>query len=256
MLYDRDSKNSRTDRELTRSHAQPRILAVDDEPHVLEALSTILEARGYEVRCVPNGAMALDEIAAERPDVVLLDLAMQRMDGIEVCRRIRSYSRVPILVLSALSDEPRKVRALDAGADDYVTKPFGVEELLARVRAAIRRGQTQRDDEAVLDVSGIRIDQLAHRVYVDGSEVHLTPTQYELLRFLASNPDRLLTQRAILVGVFGPAYEDAVDNLRTFVGQLRRKVERDPARPQRIVTEPGLGYRFRSEPVSSSAANP
>jgi two-component system, OmpR family, KDP operon response regulator KdpE len=238
---------------MTRSYGQPNILAVDDEAHVLEALSTILEARGYRVRCVPNGAMALDEIAAERPDVVLLDLAMPGLDGVEVCHRVRSYSRVPILVLSALSDEPRKVRALDAGADDYVTKPFGVEELLARIRAAIRRGQAQRDDEAVLQVSGIEIDQIAHRVRVDGDEVHLTPTQYELLRFLASNPDRVLTQRAILVGVFGPTYADAVDNLRTFVAQLRRKVERDPARPQRIVTEPGLGYRFRSEAAPANA---
>ena len=220
---------------------------VDDEPHVLEALSTILEGRGYRVRVAPNGAMALDEIAIERPDVVLLDLAMPGLDGVEVCRRVRSYSRVPILVLSALSDEPRKVRALDVGADDYVTKPFGVEELLARIRAAIRRGQAQRDDAAVLQLSGIEIDQIAHRVLVDGNEVHLTPTQYELLRFFANNPDRVLTQRAILVGVFGPPYEDAVDNLRTFVAQLRRKVEHDPARPQRIVTEPGLGYRFRSD---------
>jgi two-component system KDP operon response regulator KdpE len=227
---------------------EPSILAVDDEPHVLEALTALLEGRGYRVRAVRNGALALEAIAAERPDVVLLDLAMPGIDGVEVCRRVRAYSRVPILVLSALSDERRKVQALDAGADDYVTKPFGVEELLARIRAAIRRGHAQRDDEAVLRVGGIEIDQIAHRVHVDGNEVHLTPTQYELLRFLANNPDRVLTQRTLLVGVFGAPYEDAVDNLRTFVAQLRRKVERDAARPKRIVTEPGLGYRFRSEP--------
>ena len=232
---------------MKRTPSQPSILVVDDEPHVLEGLSTILEGRGYYVRTAQNGAIALDELSGDRPDVVLLDLAMPGIDGVEVCRRVRSYSRVPILVLSALSDEPRKVRALDAGADDYVTKPFGVEELLARIRAAIRRGQAQRDDAAVLEMGGIQIDQIAHRVNVDGTEVHLTPTQYELLRFFANNPDRVLTQRAILVGVLGPAYEDAVDNLRTFVAQLRRKVERDPARPRRIVTEPGLGYRFRSE---------
>jgi two-component system, OmpR family, KDP operon response regulator KdpE len=229
-----------------RNHTQPSVLAVDDEPHVLEALSTILESRGYNVRTAPNGPMALDEIAIERPDVVLLDLAMPGIDGIEVCRRVRAYSKVPILVLSALSEEARKVRALDAGADDYVTKPFGVEELLARVRAAIRRGQAQRDDEAVLRSGGVEIDQIARRVLVDANEVHLTPTQYDLLRFFANNPDRVLTQRTILVNVLGPAYDDAVDNLRTFVAQLRRKIERDPARPQRIVTEPGLGYRFRS----------
>jgi two-component system, OmpR family, KDP operon response regulator KdpE len=232
---------------LTRAHGQPSVLAVDDEPHVLEALSTILESRGYHVRTAPNGPMALDEIASERPDVVLLDLAMPGIDGIEVCRRVRAYSKVPILVLSALSEEARKVKALDAGADDYVTKPFGVQELLARVRAAIRRGQAQRDDEAVIRSGGIEIDQIARRVTVDSNEVHLTPTQYELLRFFANNPDRVLTQRTILVAVLGPPYEDAVDNLRTFVAQLRRKVERDPSRPQRIVTEPGLGYRFRSE---------
>ena len=239
---------------MTRDHSQPSILVVDDEPHVLEALSTILEGRGYFVRTAPNGAMALDALAMARPDVVLLDLAMPGLDGVEVCRRIRSWSRVPILVLSALSEETRKVRALDAGADDYVTKPFRVEELLARIRAAIRRGQAQRDDAAVLQLGGIEIDQIAHRVLVDGNEVHLTPTQYELLRFLANNPDRVLTQRTILVNVLGPPYEDAVDNLRTFVAQLRRKVERDPARPRRIVTEPGLGYRFRSEGPPPSAS--
>jgi len=142
---------------------------------------------------------------------VLLDLVMPGIDGVEVCRRVRSYSRVPILVLSALADEARKVRALDAGADDYVTKPFGVEELLARIRAAIRRGQAQRDDEAVLQLGGIEIDQTAHSVRVDGSEVHLTPTQYELLRFFANNPDRVLTQRTILVGVLGPAFFHPLD---------------------------------------------
>jgi two-component system KDP operon response regulator KdpE len=171
---------------------------------------------------------------------------MPDIDGVEVCRRVRAFSRVPILVLSALTDEPRKVTALDAGADDYVTKPFGVEELLARVRAAVRRGETQRDDAAVVRVSGLEIDQIARTVRVDGGEVHLTPTQYELLRFLANNPDRVLTQRTILMTVFGPTYEDAFDNLRTFIAQLRSKIERDPARPQRIVTDPGVGYRFQT----------
>jgi two-component system KDP operon response regulator KdpE len=233
---------------VTRSHAQHGILAVDDEPHVLEALATILEARGYRVRTASTGAEALRAITTERPDLVLLDLAMPDIDGVDVCRRVRTFSRVPILVLSALADEPRKVKALDAGADDYVTKPFGVEELLARVRAAVRRGETQRDDAAVLRISGLEIDQIARTVRVDGAEVHLTPTQYELLRFLANNPDRVLTQRVILVSVFGPTYDDAVDNLRTFIAQLRSKIERDPARPQRIVTEPGLGYRLRTLP--------
>ncbi len=232
---------------MTRNTGQPSILAIDDEPQLLAALATILEGRGYRLRTARNGAMGLDAVAAERPDVVLLDLAMPGVDGLEVCRRLRAVSRVPILVLSALSDEARKVKALDAGADDYVTKPFGVEELLARIRAALRRAQAQRDDEAVLCIGGIELDQIARRVVVDGQEVHLTPTQYELLRVFINNPDRVLTQRTLLVLTFGPAYEDAVDNLRTFITQLRRKIERDPSRPQRIVTEPGLGYRFRSE---------
>jgi two-component system KDP operon response regulator KdpE len=232
---------------MTRNSGEPSILAIDDEPQLFKALETILEGRGYRLRTAPNGAMGLDAVSQERPDVVLLDLAMPGIDGVEVCRRLRSFSRVPILVLSALSDETRKVKALDAGADDYITKPFGVEELLARIRAALRRAQAQADDEAVLRVGGIQLDQIARRVLVDGDEVHLTPTQYELLRVFVSNPDRVLTQHTLLVMTFGPSYADAVDNLRTFVAQLRRKVERDASRPTRIVTEPGLGYRFRSE---------
>ncbi len=232
---------------MTRNSGEPSILAIDDEPQLLKALETILVRRGYRLRTALNGAMGLDAIAQERPDVVLLDLAMPGVDGVEVCRRLRAFSRVPILVLSALSDENRKVKALDAGADDYITKPFGVEELLARIRAALRRAQAQRDDEAVLSVGGVEVDQIARRVLIDGEEVHLTPTQYELLRVFVNNPDRVVTQRTLLVLALGPAYDDAVDNLRTFVAQLRRKVERDPSRPQRIVTEPGIGYRFRSE---------
>ena len=229
---------------MTRTDGRPSILAVDDEPSVLEALSATLEARGYQLRTAPNGAMALDAITTQRPDVVLLDLAMPGINGVEVCRRLRSFSRVPVLVLFALSDEPQKVKALDAGADDYITKPFGVEELLARIRAALRRGEVQRDEKAVVRAGGVELDQVARRVLVDGNEVHLTPTQYELLRVLVTNPDRVLTQHTLLLLTFGPAYEGAVDNLRTFINQIRRKVERDPARPQRIVTEPGIGYRF------------
>jgi two-component system KDP operon response regulator KdpE len=232
---------------VTGLYGPPNILAVDDEPHVLEALSAILEGRGYHVRTAHDAFSALDLISAQRPDLVLLDLAMPGVDGVEVCRRVREFSRVPVVVLSALSDESMKVRALDAGADDYVTKPFGVQELLARIRAAIRRGEAERADAAIIRVGGIEVNQIAHRVFVDGNEVHLTPTEYKLLRFFTSNPDRVLTQRTILVAVFGAGYTDAVENLRTFVGQLRRKVERDPARPQHIVTEPGLGYRFRTE---------
>lgn len=237
---------------MTRNKGLPNILVVDDESVVLEALSAILGGHGYRVRTAPNGAMALDAIAAERPDLVLLDLAMPGFGGVEVCRRIRTYSRrVPIVVLSALADEGQKVKALDAGADDYVTKPFGADELLARIRAALRRAEVQHTDEAVIHAGAIEIDQIAHRVLVDGSEVHLTPTEYELLRIFAANPDRLLTHRMLMVSVMGPGYEDAVDNLRTFVATLRRKVEPEPDRPRRIVSEPGLGYRFRSEPTKA-----
>jgi len=229
-----------------RNNLEPTILAVDDEPHVLRTLRTILERHGYRLRMAPNGPMALDAISSERPDLVLLDLAMPYMNGVEVCRRIRSFSRLPILVLSALVDEPQKVEALDAGADDYITKPFGVDELLARIRAALRRAQAQGEDAAVIRAGGIEIDQIGRRVIVDGRDVHLTPTQYDLLRMFVMNADRLLTQRALLVGAFGPHYEDAVDDLRSFIFQLRQKIESDPARPKRIVTEPGLGYRLRS----------
>jgi two-component system KDP operon response regulator KdpE len=223
------------------------ILVVDDEHVVLEALSAILAGHGYRVRTAPNGTMALEAIASERPDLVLLDLAMPGLSGVEVCRRIRrGYGDVPILVLSALADEGQKVSALDAGADDYVTKPFGADELLARIRAALRRARVQQTHDSVIHSGAIEIDQVAHTVLVEGEEVHLTPTEYELLRVFATNPDRLLTHRALMVSVMGPAYEDAIDNLRTFIGTLRRKVERDPNRPQRIVSEPGLGYRFRS----------
>ena len=231
---------------MTRGKPQPNILVVDDQAVVLEALSAILEGQGYRVRTARNGLMALDGIATERPDLVLLDMAMPGFGGIEVCRRIRAYSRVPILVLTALTDEAQKVKALDAGADDYVTKPFGADELLARIRAALRRAQAQNTDEAVILAGAIEIDQLKHRVRVDGNEVHLTPTEYELLRVFATNPDRLLTHRMLLVTVMGPAYDDAIDNLRTFIATLRRKIEREPDRPQRIVSEPGLGYRFQS----------
>jgi two-component system KDP operon response regulator KdpE len=231
---------------MTRAKGQANILVVDDERVVLEALSAILGGHGYRVRTAPNGPMALDAITSERPDLVLLDLAMPGLSGVEVCRRIRGYSHVPILVLSALADEAQKVKALDAGADDYVTKPFGADELLARIRAALRRAEVQHTDEAIIRAGAIEINQLAHRVLVDGNEVHLTPTEYKLLSVFATNPDRLLTHRTLMVSVMGPGYEDAIDNLRTFIATLRRKIESEPDRPQRIVSEPGLGYRFRS----------
>ena len=222
------------------------ILVIDDEPSVLLALRVALEARGYDVRTAPDGALALQAAAARRPDVIVLDLAMPGMDGFEVCRRLRDWTRVPIIVLSARADEADKVRALDAGADDYLTKPFGNEELLARVRAALRREEALREEAPVLRFGDLVIDFADHRVSMHGEHVHLTPTELTLLRVLAVNADRVLTHRYLLRAVFGPGYEDATANLRVFVGQLRRKIERDPSRPRYIVSEPGVGYRFRA----------
>jgi two-component system, OmpR family, KDP operon response regulator KdpE len=230
-----------------RGNLPPSILMVDDDQHVLRSLRAALESHGYRVRSAVNGPTALEACAAERPDVVLLDLALPGLDGVEVCRRLRNWSRVPILVVSARTHESQKVQALDAGADDYITKPFGTEELLARIRAALRRDQARRDEEPVIQAGGLVIDLLARRVTVDSQEVHLTPTEYELLRVLATNPDRVLTHTYLLRTALGSGYEDALDNLRTFIAQLRRKLEREPSRPRWIVTEPAVGYRFRPD---------
>lgn len=230
-----------------RGDAAPNVLMVDDDPHVLRSLRAALESHGYRVRSAVNGPTALEACAAERPDVVLLDLALPGLDGVDVCRRLRNWSRVPILVISARVHESQKVQALDAGADDYITKPFGTEELLARIRAALRRDQARRDEEPVIQAGDMVIDLVARRVTVDGREVHLTPTEYELLRVLATNPDRVLTHTYLLRTALGSGYEDALDNLRTFIAQLRRKLEREPSRPRWIVTEPAVGYRFKPE---------
>jgi two-component system, OmpR family, KDP operon response regulator KdpE len=230
-----------------RGEGPPNILVVDDDPNVLRSLRAALESHGYRVRSATNGPTALEACAAERPDVVLLDLGLPGLDGVDVCRRLRSWSRVPILVLSARVHEAQKVQALDAGADDYVTKPFGTEELLARIRAALRRDQALLDEEPVIRAGGLVVDLLARRVTVDDKEVHLTPTEFELLRVLATNPDRVLTHGYLLRTALGSGYEDALDNLRTFIAQLRRKLEREPSRPRWIVTEPAVGYRFKPD---------
>src|SRR5919202_1997924 len=228
-----------------RGDPPPSILLVDDDQNVLRSLRAALDSHGYRVRSALNGPMALEACAAERPDVVLLDLALPGLDGVEVCRRLRNWSRVPILVLSARVHEAQKVQALDAGADDYVTKPFGMQELLARIRAALRRDQARIEEQPTIRAGGLVIDLPARRVTVDEREVHLTPTEYELLRVLATNPDRVLTHGYLLRSALGTGYEDALDNLRTFIAQLRRKLEREPSRPRWIVTEPAVGYRFR-----------
>ena len=223
----------------------PTILIVDDDPHILLALRLALQARGYIVRAVPNGHSALAAAEAVRPDAVVVDLAMPRMDGVEVIERLRTWTRVPIIVLSAHTDEANKVRALDAGADDFVDKPFGNEELLARIRTALRREQVRPHEAPVLRAGDLEIDLVQRRVSRHNEVIHLTPREYALLHELVTNGDRVLTHRHLLRAVFGPGYEDADANLRVFIGQLRRKIERDPARPELLLTEAGVGYRIR-----------
>ena len=222
------------------------VLVVDDEPHVLEALRGTLEGRGYAVRTATEGEQALQLLGAEPSDVVLLDLTMPGIDGITVCERIRRWTHLPVIVLSARTDEVDKVRALDAGADDYLTKPFGTEELLARLRAALRREQTRRAPPPSIVAGDLTIDLAGRRVQRGGEAVHLTPTEYALLRELAIHADLVVTHQHLLRTVFGSGYEDATANLRVFVSQLRRKIEADPARPRHLLTEPGIGYRFRT----------
>jgi two-component system KDP operon response regulator KdpE len=224
-----------------------RILIVDDEPRVREALKKVLVGRGYDVRTAEDGYTALDAVAVERPDVVLLDLRMPGLDGVEVSRRVRAASRLEIIVVSAVTDEPQKIQALDAGADDYVTKPFSVEELLARIRSAMRRARLSCADDLVIKAGPIVVDQIARRVTNAGREVHLSTAEYEIVRVLVLNPDRVMTHRHLLTTALGPQYADALDYLRTLINQVRRKLEPEPRRPHFIITEPGIGYRIRAD---------
>ena len=219
-----------------------RVLVVDDEPQILRALQTALRGAGYDVETAATGEEALTRAAAYPPEAVILDLVLPDRSGVEVCRELRSWSRAPILILSAVGEEGEKVDALDAGADDYVTKPFGVEELLARLRAALRRaGPT---GEPTIEVGELLIDLDKHAVSSGGETVRLTPHEFAMLRLFAQNEGRLLTHRAILREVWGPAYQVESHYLHVYVSQLRRKIEADPTRPRYILTEPGAGYRF------------
>ena len=223
-----------------------RVLVVDDEPAVLRALRVALESQGYEVLAAQSGEQAVRLTAEAGPDLIVLDLGLPGIDGLEVIRRVRAFAPVPILVLSAWGEDRTKVEALDLGADDYVVKPFAVPELLARVRVGLRHAARATGAEAAgrLEHGPLVVDLAAHRVLVDGREVALTPTQFALLACLARRPGRVMTHRAIVAEVWGdPAAADA-QNLRAFVSQLRRRIERDPARPSVIRTEPGVGYRF------------
>jgi two-component system KDP operon response regulator KdpE len=224
-----------------------RVLVVDDEPQIIRALRVALTAQGYDVVASVNGEQALDAAATTPPDAVILDLGLPGLSGLEVCRSLREWSQVPILVLSARSAEREKVAALDLGADDYVTKPFGMDEVLARLRAALRRSSATPPTEAQFETGELRIDFGRRLVTVGGKEVHLTPTEYSLLKLLVANPDRVLTHGMLLRSVWGSEYGEEAHYLRVFVRQLRQKIEPDPSRPRYILTEPGVGYRFHTE---------
>jgi len=220
-----------------------RVLVVDDEGQIRRALSINLSARGYEVDLAETGEQALELAASRHPDVVVLDLGLPGIDGVEVIRGLRGWSQVPILVLSVRDGEAAKVAALDAGADDYVTKPFGMDELLARLRASLRRA-APAEEEAVVETPDFTIDLAAKRVLRDGEEVRLTPTEWHLVEVLVRHEGRLVAQRQLLQEVWGPEYETEANYLRVFMAQVRRKLEPDPGQPRYFITEPGMGYRF------------
>jgi two-component system, OmpR family, KDP operon response regulator KdpE len=220
-----------------------RVLVVDDEPQIRRALSINLRARGYDVDLAPDGERALDLAARRHPDVVVLDLGLPGIDGVDVIRGLRGWSQVPIVVLSVRDAEGDKVAALDAGADDYVTKPFGMDELLARLRAALRR-TAPAEEEALVETAHFTIDLAAKKVRRDGDEVRLTPTEWHLVEVLVRNRGRLVAQRQLLQEVWGPQYHDETNYLRVFMAQVRRKLEPEPAHPRYFITEPGMGYRF------------
>ena len=226
------------------------ILVVDDEPQITRVLRASLSNQGYDIRVANDGEAALQTMKDWTPDLVITDLSMANMDGLELCRRIRLTTQVPIIVLSVRGEERTKVRALDAGADDYVTKPFGMEELLARVRANLRRSPANNDNSSPIEVGDFRIDLDAHKVTVRQREVHLTPKEFDLLLYLARHPGKVVTHRALLGAIWGGQSTEQVEYLRVFVGQLRKKLEPDSSFPRYIVTEPWIGYRF--EPGTDS----
>ena len=222
-----------------------RVLVVDDEPQIVRALRINLSARGYDVVTAPDGREALRVAAEARPDVVVLDLGLPDMDGATVIEGLRGWSSVPIIVLSARLDSGDKVTALDAGADDYVTKPFGMDELLARLRAAVRRASVPAaDGDAVVETESFTVDLAAKKVLRDGAEVHLTPTEWGVLELLVRNRGKLVAQKQLLQEVWGPTYASETHYLRVYLAQLRRKLEPQPSRPRHLVTEAGMGYRF------------
>jgi two-component system KDP operon response regulator KdpE len=224
-----------------------RILIVDDEPQITRVLRRSLTTHGYDVHVASDGESALQTFGDWSPDLVVTDLSMPNTDGLELCRNLRAISQLPIIVLSVRGEERTKVQALDAGADDYVTKPFGMDELLARIRAALRRAPATKPGETVspvLEVGDFRIDLENRSVSVRGREVHLTPKEYDLMVYLVSHPGKVLTHRTLLVAIWGGESAEQNEYLRVFVGQLRKKIEPEPAAPRYILTEPWIGYRF------------
>jgi len=222
----------------------PHILVVDDEPQITRVLRTSLSAQGYDIRVANSGEMALEIMKYWSPNMIITDLSMPSIDGIQLTRRVRAVSQVPILVLSVRDKEQQKVEALDAGADDYVTKPFGMNELLARVRANLRRVPADGELETVIEVGDFRIDTEARKVLVRGREVRLTPKEFELLVYLARRPGKVVNHRTLLGAIWGGQSTEQVEYLRVFVGQLRKKLEPEASSPQYILTEPWVGYRF------------
>ena len=227
-----------------------RILVVDDEPQILRALGTNLRARGYDVEIAPTGEAALAVAARKHPDLVVLDLGLPGIDGVEVIRGLRGWTSVPIIVLSVREGEVEKVAALDAGADDYVTKPFGMDELLARLRAALRRA-VPAEEEAVVETEDFTVDLAAKRVRGTNGEIRLTPTEWHVVEVLVRNPGKLVSQRQLLQEVWGSQYETETNYLRVYLAQIRRKLEPDPANPRYFITEARMGYRFEPEGVAT-----
>lgn len=224
-----------------------RILIVDDEPQITRVLRTSLDAHGYDLRVANDGETALEIAKDWAPDLVITDLSMPNMDGLELCRRLRAKSRAPIIVLSVKGEERTKVQALDAGADDYVTKPFGINELLARVRANLRRSPKEPVEGGAIEDGDFRIDQDAHTVFVRGEEIKLTPKEFDLLLYLARHPRKVISHRALLAAVWGANSTEQPEYLRVFIGQLRKKIEPDSSAPNYLLTEPWVGYRFEPE---------
>lgn len=225
----------------------PLILLIDDEPQILRALKTILTANHFQIITAVNGEQGLALAAVQPPDIIILDLTLPDMDGIAVCEQIREWSRVPIIVLSVRDNEKDKVAALDKGADDYLTKPFGIDELLARIRVALRHSeQSIGNKKTLINAGSISIDLARHIVTRDEEEIRVTATEFKLLSFLASNADRVLTHQAILTHIWGFAESDHVEYLRVYIGQLRKKLEIDADDPQILLTEPGIGYRLKT----------